>query len=320
MSQAKFSRNAAITSQVIITVWLAVQLLAGIFQKSIIELLCRLEDIPKINSWAVIVLCVGSLCVISANLMICRKRGKNAPLLLSSIAAGLLPIAVQLSQIAQLNTLNNKSDINKFVVAVVYNSDVVKPLSYLLYAGAAVTIAAAAVYAFGDSETFPRKASIASQTVFIVWTVLQLLSSIFQRNVILKICNLRESILDESGKITSYPAMALCFGGLLILAANVLICRKKGRLSPLLITSITTALLPIIAGLVMRIQNILAGFESVYVVGDYYNSIVITLSYLLYVSAVLAIAAAAVHLFADSNKNVPNENAVSCIIEKGYDQ
>lgn len=307
MSQAKFSRNAAITSQVIVIIWLAVQLMASIFQKSLIEPICSFEDIPKINSWEVIVLCVAGLCVILANFMICRKKGKNAPLLLSAIASGLLPIAVQLANVAQFNSIT--SMVSEYQALSVYDTYIVQPLSYLLYAGAVVTIAAAAVYAFGNSEAFPRKTSIASQIVIIVWIVLQLLLSIFQRNVILKIHNLYESMLDEVGKITSYAAIVLCFGGLLILAANFLICRKKGRLSPLLISSITTALLPIIASRVMQIQNILAGFESsdaVYVVGAY-NSLVNVLSYLLYVGAVLAIAAAAVHLFADVEA-VPDEN------------
>ena len=299
MSQEKFSRNAAITSQVIIIAWLAVQLLASIFKNPLIEPIYYHDDIPKINSWAVIVLCAGSLCMTASNFMICRKKYKNAPLLLSAIAGGLLPIAVQIANVAQHNSLT--SMVAEYQTLSVYIAYIVQPLSYMLYAGTVVTIAAAAVYAFGDSKALPRKMSIASQTVLIVWIALQLLSSIFQKNALKLFVAMNGQVLEEVGKITSYAALVFCFGGMLILAANILICSKKGKLSPLLISSITTELMPITAGRVMQVQNILAGFDSsdaVYVVGAY-NSLVNILSYLFYFGAVLAIAAAAVNLFAD---------------------
>lgn len=307
MRQEKFSRNAAITSQVIIILWLAAQLLGSIFKKLLLEPIYYHDDISKINSWKVIVLCVGGLCMTAANFMICRKKYKKAPLLLSAIAVGLLPIAVQIANVAQLNSIT--SMISEYQTLFLYNMYIVQPLSYLLYAGAAVTIAASAVYAFGSSEKFPRKTSIASQTVFIIWIALQLLSSIFQKNTLRLFISENEQVYAEVGKITSYAALVFCFGGLLILTANVLICRKKGRLSPLLVSSITTALLPITASRVMWLQNFLAGYESVdaaYAVGAY-NSVVTILSYLFYVGAFLAIAAAAVHLFV-SVKAVPDKS------------
>lgn len=306
MSQEKFSRSAAITSQVIIILWLAVQLLAGIFKNPLIEPFYYHDDITKINSWAVIVLCAGSLCMTAANFMICMKKYKNAPLLLSAIAGGLLPIAVRIAYVAQRSSLT--SMIAEFQTLSVYETYIVHPLSYMLYAGTVVTIAAAAVYAFGNSEAFPRKTSIASQIVLIVWLALQLLSSIFQKNALKLFIAMNEQLLDEVGKVTSYAAVVLCLGSLLILAANVLICSKKGKLSPLLISSITIELLPISAGRVMQMQNILAGYDSsdaVYVVGAY-NSLVSMLSYLFYFGAVLAITAAAVNLFAEAEAKAEN--------------
>lgn len=311
MPQEKFSRNAAITSQVIIIVWLALQLLTSIFQRSLLADMMWFGDseIPKVNSWSAIVLCLGGLSMTAANFMICQKKGKKAPLKMSAITAGLLPIAVRLAEVAQFNRINNVGGIENVEALSVYNHYIVYPLSYLLYVGAVVTIAAAAVYAFGDSETFPRKTSIASQIVIIVWTALQLLSSIFQRHV-LKLFIADEQTINEVGKVNSYGAVALCFGGLIILAANFLICVKKGRLSPLLIASITTALLPIAAGRAINVQNILAGYEgsdTFYVVSSY-NTIVSSLSYLLYVGAVIAIAAGVVYIFSKGEKTVPAES------------
>lgn len=307
MSKEKFSRSAAITSQVIITVWLAVQLLAGIFQKSLVRYMVNYSDeIPKVNSWSVIVLCLGGLCMTAANFMICQKKDKKAPLIVSAVTTGLLPIAVQIVNVAQLNSLT--SAVEEYQALSIY-SVYVQTLSYLLYVGAVVTIAAAAVYAFGDTDTFPRKASIISQIVIILWTALQLLSSIFQKHV-LKIFIADEQTIDEVGKITSYAAIALCFGGVFILAANFMICQKKGRFAPLLVTSITTALLPMAVGRLVRVQNILAGFDglnAVYVVGSN-NTIVNFLSYLLYGGAVLAIAASAVYLFSKEESVVTAES------------
>lgn len=308
MPQEKFSRNTAITSQVIIIVWLAVQLLASIFQRSLLTNMVRFGDseTPKVNSWTVIVLCLGGLSMTAANFLICQKKSKKAPLIMSAVTAGLLPIAARLANMAQFNRLNNADGIENVEALSVYSNYIVYPLSYLLYVGAVVTIAAAAVYAFGDSETFPRKASIASQIVIIVWTALQLLSSIFQRHV-LKIFLTDEQTINEVGKVNSYGALALCFGGLLILAANFLICVKKERIAPLLIASITTALLPMAVERVTNVQNILASYEGMdtfYVVSSY-NNIVNSLSYLLYVGAVIAIAAGAVYIFSKGEKTVP---------------
>lgn len=307
MSKEKFSRSAAITSQVIITVWLAVQLLAGIFQKSLVRYMVNYSDeIPKVNSWSVIVLCLGGLCMTAANFMICQKKNKKAPIMISTVTTALLPIVVQIANAAQFK--RHTSAIEEYQALSIY-SVYVQTLSYLLYVGAVVTIAAAAVYAFGDVETFPRKASIASQVLLIVWTAMQLFSSIFQRHV-LKIFIADEQTIDGVGKINSYAAAALCFGGLFILAANFMICQKKGRFAPMLVTSITTALLPMAVGRIVRVQNILAGFDStnaVYVVGSY-NTIVNFLSYILYVGAVLAIAASAVYLFSKEESVVTAES------------
>lgn len=307
MTREKFSRNAAVTSQAIITVWLAAQLLASVFQRSLIGDLVRLEsELPRVSPWEVIVLCAGGLCVIGANFMICRKKGKKVPLLLSAITSGLLPIAARLAGTAQFNSLTSAVE---YQALSVYSKYIVQSISYLLYVGVFVTIAAAAVYAFGCSETFPRKASIASQVVLIVWTVLQLLSSLFQKSVFMRFTGLRENELDDVGRINSYPAIVLCLGGLLIIAANFLICQKKGKLAPLLIVSITTGLLPIASSRVDMLQRISASFDGVndvYAVGVY-NGLVGTLSYLLYVGAALAVAAAVVRIFAEDKDTAGND-------------
>lgn len=311
MPQGKFSRNTAITSQVIIIIWLALQLLASIFQKSLLaDMMPRgSSEMQKVNSWAVIVLCLGGLFIISANFMICRQKGKKAPLIMSSVTAGLLPIAVRLTDTVQAQSLNNADGIESLQSLSVYRNYIVYPLSYILYVGAVVTIAAVAVYAFRGSETFPRKVSIASQIVIIVWTALQLLSSIFQKSV-LKLLGVSEQTIESAGKVNSYGVIVLCIGGFLILLANFLICVKKGRLSPLLIASITTGLLPTVAARLMNMQVIMASYESMdafYVVSSY-NVIVNILSYLRYIGAVLAIAAGAVYVFSKGEKGVPEQS------------
>lgn len=314
MSKEKFSRSAAISSQVIIVLWLAVQLLTSVFQQSVLmDFVRNGSELPKVNSWKVIALCAGGLCITAANFMICQKKGKKAPLIMSAVSTGLLPAASKIAETVQFNLLSGV--VEEYEALSVYSVYIIQPLSYLLYAGAFVTAAAAAVYALGDSVTFPRKASIVSQTVIIVWTALQLLSSVFQKRVIgLFITD--EQAIENAGKVTSYAAIALCFGGLFIIAANFLICQKKGKLAPLIMSAVAAGLTPIISARVNMVQKIMAGFKSldtVYVFGSY-SSIVGMLSYLLYVGAALAIAAAAAYLF-EENKDTA-EKGINTEIKK----
>lgn len=232
---------------------------------------------------------------------------------MSAVSTGLLPAASKIAETVQFNLLSGV--VEEYEALSVYSVYIIQPLSYLLYAGAFVTAAAAAVYALGDSVTFPRKASIVSQTVIIVWTALQLLSSVFQKRVIgLFITD--EQAIENAGKVTSYAAIALCFGGLFIIAANFLICQKKGKLAPLIMSAVAAGLTPIISARVNMVQKIMAGFKSldtVYVFGSY-SSIVGMLSYLLYVGAALAIAAAAAYLF-EENKDTA-EKGINTEIKK----
>lgn len=307
MSKEKFSRYAAITSQALLIGWLAAQLIASLFQKSLLSGLI-FDNSRKVNSWAVIALCLGALCVTAANLFICREKSKNAPLLISAITVGIMPIAVRIVHTAQLSSLNNSADIQAdiFSTATVYFSAITAPLSYFFYAAAAVTVAAAAVYAFGGSETFPRKVSIVSQVVMIAWLALQLAVSIFQKNILSKMLYISESELDEIGKMTNYASIALCLGALCILAANFLICTEKGKLSPIIISAAATVVMPFITNYLDTIQQFsvnYGGSDAVYAFGAYRN-IVAIISYLFYTGAAIAITAAAVNLFKSKEKAV----------------
>lgn len=152
MACPKSVRTAAIVSQSILILWAALQLLSSIFQKSLIFYLyirdeSTLDAVGKVLSWSAIAFCVGDLLFTAANLLMCMGKGRYAPIVISAVTVGLLPVAGRYLSLRQNQLTAFIGGADKLAVISSYNV-MVSLLSYLLYAAAIITIAAAAVYAY----------------------------------------------------------------------------------------------------------------------------------------------------------------------------
>lgn len=144
-------KTAAVVSQSLLVLWITLQLLLGLFQKQVVLRFTNMsesdfERVGKVVLWAVFALCAADILIMAANLLMCMGKCKIAPLAVSSVTVGLLPFAVSYL-IGTQNQHAAAEGIDKIAVLGVYGS-VVNLLSRILYAGAIVTIAAAAVYAY----------------------------------------------------------------------------------------------------------------------------------------------------------------------------
>lgn len=164
MTCPKSVKTAAIVSQSILILWAALQLLSSIFQKSLLFYFyirdeSTLDLVGKVSSWAAAAFCVGNLLFTAANLLMCMGKGRRAPIVISAVTVGLLPAAGLYLSLRQSQLTAFIEGVDKFTVINSYNS-MVSLLSYLLYAGAIITIAAAAVYAYAKKNTSEKSEEI----------------------------------------------------------------------------------------------------------------------------------------------------------------
>ncbi len=150
-----------------------------------------------------------------------------------------------------------------------------------------------------------RIAAIVSQAVLILWGLLQLLLSIFQKKIMLQSSiGLSESDLEAVGKINLWTVYALTAAALVFTAVNLMMCMEKCRITPLIISAVTTGLLPFVVTYLFSVQleryteGILNDIYSVVAALQVYSSLVNLLSRLLYAAAIITIAAAAVYAYA----------------------
>lgn len=161
-----------------------------------------------------------------------------------------------------------------------------------------------------------RITAIISQIFIIVWAAASLVASFKQNSLIMYWTGgggFGSAETDE--RIMSWSVIIYCVACLLLTISNLIMCNdakfnKNGKLTlvPLIASAVTTAALPIAVQFVNKVQmQLTATVEG----GDalarlsVYNSIVATLSYLVYAAMVMAIAASAVYTYAKmQNKTV----------------
>lgn len=299
-----FTKKAAAASEVLVVLWLVLQLSLGwfprlwtkVFGTSMYNGIYILNTgyanvVPFYMAYA---LAVAAVVLTASNVMIFRGKGKRAPLIVSAVTIGLLPI------VTELITQFQASSIQYSGVYYTYSANGVFKVSYVLYAAAVVSIAAGAVYACENFEKASRKAAAVSQIFLIVWFGLQLWASISKMRL----------FADYRYNIVSFMVITLCVGSLLFTVSNIMIFKKIGRRAPFFVSSITCGVMPIAVQIASRIQNdfLIAAtgrYSLLLIEGAFFAP----LSCILYVGAVLAIAAGAAYVFSKGEKSVPEESA-----------
>lgn len=158
MNTPKSVRIAAIVSQAVLVLWILLTVLSNVFQERIALLYYRYpsSDWERSFSWTVIAMCIADLLITAANLQICRGKGRVAPLVTAAVTTGALPIVCSILQICQSNyaaLLWGDDELARAHLAI----QTAESLCCFLYAGAIITIAAAAVYAFAKKETAAKQ-------------------------------------------------------------------------------------------------------------------------------------------------------------------
>ena len=162
-----------------------------------------------------------------------------------------------------------------------------------------------------------RTTAIISQIFIIVWSILSIIVSFCQDSVIMFWTGgggLGSAEIDE--KITSWAVMVYCAACLLLTVSNLIMCNdnrfnKSGKLTlvPIVMSALTTAVLPIAVQYVNFAQTVLVarveGSEALVRLGVY-NKIVTYLAYLVYAAMIMAIAASAVYTYAKMQNNKVN--------------
>ncbi|MCM1023015.1 MAG: hypothetical protein NC395_03030 [Prevotella sp.] len=156
MTCPKSVRTAAIVSQVFIVAWAVLSFFASVYQKPLLSAFFLrdesvFDDVGKVSSWSSVAFCLGGLLFTAANLFMCTGKGKAAPVAISAAVLGLLPIAAKGLSLLQNRIIAVTEGADKLTVWSCYNA-IASALSYLLFAGAVITVAAAAVYAYAKNR------------------------------------------------------------------------------------------------------------------------------------------------------------------------
>ncbi len=163
-----------------------------------------------------------------------------------------------------------------------------------------------------------RITAIISQIFIILWAAVSLVASFNQNSLIMYWTGgggLGSAETDE--KITSWAVIIYCVACLLLTVSNLIMCNdakfnKSGKITlvPLVASAVTTAALPIAVRWVTTVQTMLVarvdGADALARLGVY-NEIVSILSYLVYASMVMAIAASAVYTYAKMQNKAVTE-------------
>ena len=154
---------AAIVSQSVIILWVVLTILASLFQDDLLKFYMdsnTIESTNKTGSWSVIIRCAAAIIVSAANMLICSRKTVHTPLIMTSVTAGLLPVAVNSVSVRQ-RLIVSMDSIGEFTrLSAVLNIESV--LAYFLSAGLVITVAAGAVYAFArvncpETDEFPQE-------------------------------------------------------------------------------------------------------------------------------------------------------------------
>lgn len=161
-------------------------------------------------------------------------------------------------------------------------------------------------------KKFPKKAAIVSEILIIVWFVIQISlgwlprfwSNIFGTSMYNGIYIIHTGYADITAL---YMVYAMLLAAAVLTAANVMIFRDKGKRAPIVISSVTTILLPAASKLLTLFQE--STLRHIYgeeiIIGTKGTVIV---SFVFYAGAVFSISAAAVYLFQGAKRTSPEEN------------
>lgn len=158
-----------------------------------------------------------------------------------------------------------------------------------------------------------KTAAIVSQVFIFGWVLLSLLAIIFQNSF----AGLRTfHYVEKLDKIIPVVTIISCFKGLLLSAANVLMCKGKSVYAPLITTAVTMGIFPFITAVANSIQlDYYADFGSEAIMKlNAVNVVESMLSNILVAAAIITVAASAVYAYAKKNQNA--ENNISAEIKK----
>ncbi len=150
-----------------------------------------------------------------------------------------------------------------------------------------------------------RITAIISQIFIIVWAVVSIILSFNQEFFLKQFVG--ESVLESTSKTESWSVIVYCVASLLLTISNLIMCNdsrfnKNGKLTlvPLIVSAVTTAVLPIAAGYAVNVQtNLVATVDGVNALVrlSNYNAIVSVLSYLVYAAMIMSIAISSVYTY-----------------------
>lgn len=159
-------------------------------------------------------------------------------------------------------------------------------------------------------KTFPKKAAVVSEILIILWLGLQLSLGWFPRfwSRLLGTSMYNGIYIIHTGYAdikTLYMVYAMLLAAVILTAANVMIFLGKCKRAPLIISAVTTILLPIVSKLLTVFQEFILRriYGGELIVGAKGTVIV---SSVLYAGALLSAAAA--YIFSKDKNNVSAEN------------
>lgn len=154
MSFPKSVKIAAIVSQSLVVLWGILSLFSNIFQDNLLKWYVdsyMVENTDKIVSWVVVVRCIAALVISGANILICSRKTVNAPLVMTSVTAGSMPVFLSIFRNRQL-IMTVYSDGADAVARLSAVQNIESILSYFLSAAMIITIAAGAVYVYAKKN------------------------------------------------------------------------------------------------------------------------------------------------------------------------
>ena len=152
----KSVKIAAIVSQAIVVLWAVLSLIASIFQDNLLIYYYNMEsyimeNTDKITSWAVIVRCIAALIVSGANILICSRKTVHAPIVMTSVTAGAMPLIVRIVTSRQLIVTAHLEGANALARLSVVQQ-IGSTLAYFLSTALVITVAAGAVYSYARAN------------------------------------------------------------------------------------------------------------------------------------------------------------------------
>lgn len=159
-----------------------------------------------------------------------------------------------------------------------------------------------------QTPRFVKTAAAVSQMILAVWAILLLLSWLFQKNILTDLTG--GSMPEDMEKVFLYSGMIMFMASLAVTFSNYLVSKGNGVFIPLVISSVTTGILPIAVFISNNVQTrfiaVTQGSEALAAMSIYANAVDL-LSYLLYAAAVITIAASAVYAYANDPMNKSSE-------------